>query len=306
MKTIIGIDVCSQNLQVCLLKNETFEKVETKFRNSPVGIRKFVAWTEKFAPCKVVLEATGGYEKALVNKLDSKEIQCNVVNPARIRSFARGIGKLHKTDKVDAFVIARFGQQVKLDAPLKLTKKQKELKELVVRRMTLVEMKSAEKHRGRHTIGIAKKSVNDMVKFIDRQLKKIEIKMMEIADDNETMSDKIDIMTQQKGVGKLTAVSLLALLPEMGLLNKKQIAALVGVAPMTRESGKWKGKSFISGGRKFARKALYMAALVASKHDKRLSKFYNQLLERGKPKKVALVAIMRKLLITLNYSLKIA
>ena len=288
------------------MKNETSEKVETKFRNSSVGIRKFVAWAEKFAPCKVVLEATGGYEKALVNQLDSKEIQCNIVNPARIRSFARGIGKLHKTDKVDAFVIARFGKQVKLDAPLKLTKKQKELKELAVRRMTLVEMKSAEKCRGRHTIGIAKKSVNDMVKFIDRQLKKIEAKMMEIADDNETMSDKIDLMTQQKGVGKLTAVSLLALLPEMGLLNKKQIAALVGVAPMTRESGKWKGKSFISGGRAFARKSLYMAALVASKHDKRLSKFYNQLLERGKPKKVALVAIMRKLLITLNYSLKTA
>ena len=288
------------------MKNETSEKVETKFRNSSVGIRKFVAWAEKFAPCKVVLEATGGYEKALVNQLDSKEIQCNVVNPARIRSFARGIGKLHKTDKVDAFVIARFGKQVKLDAPLKLTKKQKEMKELVVRRMTLVEMKSAEQHRGTHTTGVVKKSVNDMVKLIDRQLKKIEAKMMEIADDDEIMSDKIDILTQQKGVAKLSAVVLLALLPEMGLLNKKQIAALVGVAPMTRESGKWKGKSFISGGRKFARKALYMPALVASKHDKRLSEFYNQLLKRGKPKKVALVAVMRKLLITLNYSLKIA
>ena len=293
-------------MQVCLLKNETSEKVETKFRNSSAGIRKFIAWTEKFAPCKVVLEATGGYEKALVNQLDSKEIRCNVVNPARIRSFARGIGKLHKTDKVDAFVIAGFGQQVKLDAPLKLSIKQKELKELVIRRMTLVEIKSSEKHRGRHTTGVVKKSVNDMVKLIDKQLEKIEAKMMEIADDNEDMSDKIDLLTQQKGVATLTAVTLLALLPEMGLLNKKQIAALVGVAPMTRESGKWKGKSFISGSRSFARKALYMAALVASKHDRKLSAFYDQLLERGKPKKVALVAIMRKMLITLNYSLKTA
>jgi len=304
MKTTIGIDVSSATLQACLLRDGDSSQLQRSFENSKKGVRKLTHWVKTFSPCTVVMEATGGYEKAAKEHLMKSDIIPYVANPNQIRHFAQGMGKQVKTDRIDAYVIASFARVVQLKTPVKSSETEIQLKELITRRLELLGMRTAEQNRLRTAGKIVKKSIRKTLKVFEKELERLEDEIIELSRSDGEIERKKELLCTQSGVGQITALTMIALVPELGQVNRKEIASICGVAPMTRESGNWKGRSFVCGGRAMARKALYMPALVAITHDKELAEFYNRLVEKGKPKKVALVAVMRKLLVKLNHLLK--
>jgi transposase len=301
-KSFVGIDVSKNSLDVHVLP----EAVPLSYRYETKPMKALIKKLKTYTPELVVLEATGGYEITIGIALADAGLPVAIVNPRQVRDYARALGILAKTDKIDAYVIARFAQDVKPEARGQLTFKELELKSLVARRQQLVEMLSAETCRlSRTTVPQVKNGIQKVIRVLEAQIKAIDDDLDNEIRKNPAWNQKLEIITSFTGVGDHTANTLLFGLPELGSLNRQEIAALVGVAPFNRDSGMLRGKRTISGGRANIRKALHMPTLsAATRWNKDMMVFYQRLIARGKKHKVALTACMRKLLITLNAMVK--
>lgn len=301
-KSFIGIDVSKNSLDVHVLP----EGPSLSYRYETKPMKALIKKLKTYTPELVVLEATGGYEITIGIALADAGLPVAIVNPRQVRDYARALGILAKTDKIDAYVIARFAQDVKPEARGQLTFKELELKSLVARRQQLVEMLSAETCRlSRTTVPQVKNGIQKVIRVLEAQIKVIDDDLDNEIKKNPTWNQKLEVITSFTGVGKHTAHTLLFALPELGSLNRQEIAALAGVAPFNRDSGMLRGKRAISGGRANIRKALHMPTLAAAtRWNKDMMAFYQRLISRGKKHKVAMTACMRKLLITLNAMVK--
>lgn len=295
-----GLDIAKDSLQVNL-QNQNFS-----LSNSARGhLRLIERLKASSQPLLVVCEATGGYERAVVAALHEAGIPVAVVEPARVRHFARACNQRSKTDRIDAKLLAEFGRQTTPKAQSPISKSTAALRELVRHRLQLQQMLQSASQQSRHlTLSALRRQQALLLRQLRRHLQKIEDQIQTLIQQDHALNHKTKALQQITGVGEKTAVTLLSEMPELGTLNRQQAASLSGVAPYARESGRWHGKRFIGGGRPLARKSLYMAALVASRHHPSLKLFYDRLRQRGKPSKVALTALMRKLIILLNSQLK--
>ena len=294
-ETFVGIDVSKAQLDVATRPDGTTWTVS----NDEAGISALVARLRELDVKLVVLEATGGYEAAVVAQL-ALAMSVAVVNPRQVRDFAKATGQLAKTDRLDAMMLARFADAVRPEPrPLK-DDEALYLTALVARRRQLVDMRTAEKNRLGMAPGPLHKGIEKHIAWLDRQLRDVEKDLDAKIRTSPLWRDKDDLMRGVPGVGLVSSGTLLAMLPELGTLDRRKIAALVGVAPLNRDSGTLRGKRSIWGGRANIRTVLHMATLVAVRHNDRLRAFYDRLVARGKKPKVALTATMRKLVTILN------
>jgi len=300
--SFIGIDISKNTLDVHVLP----EDKRYSYPYEPQKIKALIRKLKQLKPALIVMEATGGYELAVASKFAEAKLPVAVVNPRQIRDYARAIGKLAKTDAIDAYVIARFAQDVRPEARQQLTLKEQQLKELIMRRQQLIDMRTAEKNRlSRVFSKEVIKGIQKIIKTLDEQIQALDEQLDREIKGTPAWEHKIELITSVPGIGSNTAHTLLFCLPELGKLNRRQIAALVGVAPMNRDSGLMRGKRSIAGGRAAVRKALHMPILAAAtRWNKKLMLFYNQLLSKGKKHRIAITACMRKLVILLNTMLK--
>ncbi|MBN1908897.1 MAG: transposase [Pirellulales bacterium] len=297
----IGIDVAKRSFDVCCLP----EGKEWSLSYDDKGIKGLLSKLPEKRTCLIVIEATGGYQRHLVSELVGAGHYVAVVNPRQVRDFARGLGILAKTDRLDAQVIARFGQDVRPRTLDKWPKNQAELEQLVTRRRQLVGLRTAETNRLETTTAKAvRKSIQQMIHLLDKQIDRIEKDILALLESDDDWKDKRDLLRSVLGVGAVTAATLLAELPELGMLNRQEIAALVGLAPFNRDSGRFRGKRSIWGGRASVRSALYMAAMTARRCNPAIRQFADRLHAQGKPFKVVVTACMRKLLVILNTMVK--
>lgn len=297
MRNCIGIDVAKQYFDLHILKTGQDRRME----NSTGGIGKCVALCNKIKPELIVMEATGGYELILAATLQAEGFALAVVNPRRIRDFARAAGQIAKTDKLDARIIAQFAAAMEPMPTEQINENTQKLKALIARRNQLVELHTAESNRLEHANGKEiRRSIAAVLKVIESQLKTIDRQITEHIDNTPRLRQRSEILDSVPGIGPTTANMLVTELPELGRLNRRQIAALVGVAPIARDSGTFRGKRMTGGGRKKIRSRLFMPTLVAVRHNPILTAYYNRLLSRGKCKMVALVAVMRKLICIMN------
>ena len=296
----VGIDVSKDCLDVAVRPTGEAWQIPHNSR----GINDLVERLGELAPQLVVLEATGGMEMALVGELAASKLAIAVVNPRHVRDFARAAGKLAKTDALDAQVLAHFAEAMRpASRPLPDDASQ-ELRALMARRRQLVEMITAEKNRLRTAAPRIRPKVQEHIRWLEESLKDLDRDMGDFMRSSPMWRDKDQLLRSTPGVGPVLSMTLLSDLPELGALNRGEIAALVGVAPFNRDSGALRGKRTVWGGRRQVRAALYMAALVATRYNPVLRDFYQRLCEAGKPKKVALTACMRKLLTILNVMVK--
>ena len=297
----VGIDVAKRSFDVCCLPEEN--RLSLPYDDQ--GLSQLHGELPEKGTCLIVLEATGGYQRRLVAELIGAGHHVAVVNQRQVRDFARGLGILAKTDRLDAEVIARFGQHVRPRTLEKHPEKQAELEQLVVRRRQLVNLRTAEKNRLETiTIKAVHKSIQQVVRLLDKQVERIEKDILALLESDDDWKDKMDLLGSVLGVGTVTVASLLAELPELGMLNRQEIAALVGLAPFNRDSGRFRGKRTIWGGRASVRSVLYMAALTARRCNPTIRQFADRLEAEGKPFKVVITACMRKLLVILNTMVK--
>jgi transposase len=297
----VGIDVSKDRLDVhALPSGEAFGVA----RNGQ-GLEELVERLRALSPTLVAIEATGGFETIAAAAIAGAKLPLAVVNPAQVRHFAQAVGKRAKSDPIDAFVIARFAEAVKPEPRGIPDEAARLLTELVGRRRQILEMLVAERQR-------KKRAANPRVtKSLARTIKMLEKELLEVDRDIDSMvrgspvwREKEDLLITFPGVSNILARTFLAEVPELGSLDRRRIASLAGLAPYTRQSGRWKGKSMIGGGRRTLRSALYMAALSASRCNPDLKLFYQRLLASGKPKMVALIAVARKILTILNAMLR--
>jgi len=298
----VGIDISKNSLDVHILPENQSET----YSYEPQAVKRFIEKLKVLAPTIIVMEATGGYEISIAAQLADAALPVAVMNPRQIRDYARALGILAKTDKIDAQVIARFAQDLRPEAREQFTAKELELKELVARREQLTDMRTAEKNRLSRARGpkvIA--GIKHVIETLNAQIKAIEKELDKGIKNNPLWDKKVELITSVPGIGRRTAHTLLFCLPELGSLNRQQIAALVGVAPMNRDSGLMRGKRAIVAGRANVRRALPMPVLSAvTNWNRRLKDFYNHLRAQGKKHKTALTACMRKLIVILNAMVK--
>lgn len=299
-ETVIGIDVGKEKLDV----NRIGQKKVKAWNNEPSGREKLSEWIEKQEPKLVVMEASGGYEAALASELYERGVTVAVVNPTRVRAFAKAEGLLAKTDKIDARMIARFGAMMKPKAQERRDQAQQVLNQWVTRRRQVVEMMVSEKNRLQTAPEGIRADIERHIEWMTTEIEALEKLINQAIIDNPTWRETARRVQTMPGIGAITASTLVADLPELGQLNRQKIAALVGVAPFNRDSGKRRGKRHIFGGRASIRSVLYMATLSAIKHNPVIKSFYQRLVDKGKLKKVALTACMRKLLVILNSMVK--
>jgi transposase len=292
----VGVDVAKDTVEVACSDASSH-----CFTNNEAGYAKLVRWLARKAVALIVLEATGGYEQACAVALAAAGLPVSVLNPRQVRDFARAMGKLAKTDHIDAGVLAEFaavlharGHQPRPLASIE----QRALGALVARRRQLVAMLVSERQRLGVAHARAKPSIEAVIELLLKQLADIDADVQRTLKDQH--ADLSALLQSVKGVGPTTTSTLIAELPELGLLTRKQITSLVGLAPLNRDSGTFRGQRHIFGGRSSVRRVLYLAALVATRFNPAIKACYKRLVAAGKPKKVALVACMRKLLITLN------
>ena len=293
---LVGIDVSKDQLDVA----EPGERQMMQEDNTQKGIKELVAKMQELQPELIVVEATGGYQRAVVEALFWAGLPVAVVNPARVRQFARASGLLAKTDRLDAFVLAEFGKKMRPRLYESKTEAGKQLSALLVRRRQLEEMLKAEQSRLRTTPASLKSSVQKISACLKEEKKSLEKQIRDVLAEQTAWQEQTEILDSAPGVGMVTMATLLAELPELGKMDRKKIAALVGVAPMNYDSGKKRGYRKTKGGRGDVRSVLYMATLVATKHNPVIRAQYQHLLKRGKENKVALTACMRKFLTILN------
>jgi transposase len=296
---VIGIDVSKDWLDVAVRPTgESFT-----FRRTGVGIDDLIAGLKTLAPTTIAIEATGGFETVVAAGLAGAGLPVVVVNPAQVRAFAQALGKRAKTDPFDAAVIAHFAEATKPKLRQMPDETTKLLADLVARRRQIVEMISAECQRARRMNDKRlTKSVARLRKALEKELSELDALIDDQVRGSAVWAEKEDLLAP--GVGKTIARTLIAELPELGSLDRRQIAALVGLAPWTRQSGQWRGKSFIGGGRKSVRSSLFVGAMVAARHNPHLKSFRDKLVAAGKSKLVALVAVARKLTTILNAILR--
>lgn len=302
----IGIDVSKARLDCALLDNNAVVQFKV-FDNDVKGHEQLLQWLRdgESHPELIVVEATGGYESAMVAMLATATMPVAVVNPRQARDFAKATGVLAKTDAVDARVLAHFGRAIRPQIRAPKSEELVLLEAMLTRRRQVVEMITAEAHRRSVSTNRAiARRIDQHLRWLERQLQNADDDLNGMIVKSSLMQRKLDVLTSVPGVGRITAIALLAQLPELGLLNERQLSALVGVCPFSCDSGTMRGKRVIWGGRARVRAALYMAALVASRHNPILKAFYQRLLGAGKAKKVALVACMHKLLLILNAMIK--
>lgn len=292
-----GLDVSKDSIDLCILPNSVFKTVS----NDEVGHQELVDILITYPDTLVVLESTGGYERLAATTLTRQGIDVAMVNPKKIFHFAKAIGVHAKTDRQDASIIAQFAQTTTPEPNINLMEDQGKLRGLGKRREQLKKMLTAEKNRKRkETTQPAKDSIKRIIDILEHELEDIEEQIKNMINEDSVWLRKKEILTSMVGVGEMTANTLIALLPELGTTDRRHIAALVGVAPYNHDSGRKIGKRFIQGGRHDVRKSLYMAALVATKFNDPIRSVYQNLVLKGKKKKVAIIAAMRHMLIWLN------
>ena len=291
----VGIDVSKARLDVAELEGGVWQ-----VDNTPDGIAILVKQMAEMQPELIVVEATGGYQRSVVDALFHAGLSVAVVNPARVRQFARACGLLAKTDKLDARVLAVFGQRVQPKRYEGKSEAEKQLSALLVRRKQLEEMLKAEQNRLRTVSPVLRGSVERIIAILKEEKKRLEEQIEQFLNEQKAWQEQREILVSAPGVGMVTTATLLADLPELGKMDRKKIAALVGVAPMNYDSGRKRGYRKTKGGRGDVRSILYMSTLVATRHNPLIRAQYQQLLKRGKLKKVALTACMRKFLTILN------
>lgn len=296
----IGIDVSKVRLDVAIRPSGESESVA----NDKTGIKALVKHLGEIQPALIVLEATGGVERQLTRALASAELPVVVVNPRQVRDFAKATGQLAKTDAIDAVVLARFAETVRpvlRPLPDEVTL---ELRALIARRRQITEMMVAERNRLRGASQSVTKRIDAHIRWLEAELQRADKDLDQSIRQSPIWQENEDLLRSVPSIGPVISRTLLAELPELGQLNRKQIAALVGIAPLNWDSGTLRGRRAIWGGRASVRAVLYMAALVASRHNTVMRVFYKRLRDAGKAPKVALVACMRKLLTILNSMIK--
>ncbi len=297
----VGIDVSKDRLDVHVRPSGEAIAVARDGK----GLEELVERLRALSPRLIAVEATGGFETIVAAAAASAGLPLVVVNPAQVRHFAQAIGKRAKTDPIDAAVIALFVEAVKPELRALPDEAQRLLAELVARRRQIIEMIVAERQREKRAANVrVRKSILRHVRVLEKELPEIDEDIGSLVRGSPAWREKEDLLVSFPGIGNTLARTILAEVPELGDLTRREIASLVGVAPFTRQSGRWKGKSMIGGGRASARSALFLAALVASRHNPVLKAFYIRLLAVGKPKMVALIAVARKILTTLNAMLR--
>jgi transposase len=292
----IGIDVSKDTLDVAMLG----KKPIVQFANTKKGITKLVQHMKHLKPKLIVVEATGGYEEALVLALFEAGLPVALVSPQRVRQYAKAKGLLAKTDQLDAQVLAEYGKTIQPRLFVGKSVERKRLSALVARRKQLNDMLQAERNRLRTTSVEMRISLKRVIACLKAEMKELEEQIRQFMKAHEEFREQEKLLRTAKSIGPVTAATMLADLPELGQLDRKQIAALVGVAPMNRDSGRKRGYRKTKGGRPAVRRALYMATLTGIRYNPVIQIQYQQLLKRGKEKKVAITACMRKMLTILN------
>lgn len=298
---VVGIDVAKDRLDVAVRPSGDVFAVERNGAGLAALCEKLLA----LGPSIVAIEATGGFEEIAAAGLAGAGLPLVVVNPAQIRSFAKAIGQRAKTDPIDAAVIAHFAEATRPEIRPLPDEETRHLSELVARRRQIIEMIGAERQREkRAALKATRKSIARIVVALEKELKEMDGDIGTAVRASPVWRETEDLLVSVPGIGKTISRTLIAEMPELGSLDRKEIAALAGLAPYTRQSGTWRGKSFIGGGRTRVRTALYMGAMVAKRWNPPLKAFFDRLVAAGKPKKVAIIAVARKLLTILNAILR--
>lgn len=301
MECYVGVDVSKACLEISFSDSTKTQSID----NTRIAVKRLARKLAKQEVKLVVCEATGGYEQLLVDALHELEIAVAVINPGQARCFARSLGRKAKNDPIDASMLCLYAERIQPRATKPLSPEIRQLKALTHRRAQVLDMIVAEKNRLKSPAAeYVKDSVEKVLQSLQEMEKSLKEQITELVRQNHEIQRKFEILTSMKGVGTVTAATLIALLPELGDANRKQIAALVGLAPYNNDSGKFQGRRKIAGGRAMVRKVFHMAALTAIRFNPWLRAFYKRLIESGKRKMVALCAAARKLLITLNLMLK--
>jgi transposase len=299
-KSYVGIDISKEKLDVYILPNHKY----LQFANNCNGIKKLITKLQFFPNALIAIEATGGYEKQSAEALTKANLQACVLNPRQVRDFAKGLGKLAKTDKIDAEMLALFAEKVQPKPNVNCDENQRIIAEYVDRRSQLIKTINMEKNRLENVSKEIKKSIIRVIKMLEKELEKIILVQKKLIQENVTYSQKDKILQSIKGVGVAVSSEIIANLPELGVLGRRQITALVGLAPINHDSGRMKGKRAIRGGRISVRCMLYMATISGIRYNPKIKEFYQRLRATGKLPKVAITACMRKLLITMNAMIK--
>ncbi|MAF52021.1 MAG: IS110 family transposase [Kiritimatiellia bacterium] len=296
----VGIDVSSTDLVMAMIPGGEL----VQYSNDADGIAALVEHAVSVDPTSVVLEATGGYEMLAATELQLAELPVSLVNPRQVRNFARATGRLAKTDAIDARVLAQFGEAIEPPVRTLPDEETRELRALVDRRRQLSGMLKSEQNRLRSASKRVRPQIQAHIRWLKDQMKDLDDDIGKMIRSSPMWRAQDDLLRTVPGVGPVLSSMLLTHLPELGRLNRGEVAALVGVAPLNRDSGAYRGTRSIWGGRPAIRAALYMAALSATKHNVVIKAFYQRLRAAGKPAKVALTACMRKLLLILNVMVK--
>jgi len=298
----VGVDVSKGSLDIYRPDTEQRLKID----NSEAAVAEFCqTLQEKKRSLLVVMEATGGYETLLVNQLALHDLEAAVVNPRRVRDFAKGIGVDAKTDLIDAQILSKYGEVVCPKPMVMKSEHEQKHAALVARRSQLLELINQENNRLKQSWdNDAKQSIRDVLEMLKKQRKSSDSQLAKMLQEDTENQRTIEILQSVKGVGPVMISTLIAELPELGKLNRAEVAKLVGVAPINRDSGKKSGKRFIGGGRGQVRRVLYMATIVAIRHNPTIRAFYQHLKSKGKVSKVAIVACMRKFITILNLLVK--
>ena len=292
----VGIDVSKSTLDLeCYPQSNP-----AQFSNDEEGHQRLVKALLELQPARIVVEATGGMEMPAVIAMAAAQLPIVVINPRQARDFAKALGCLAKTDQVDAHILARFAEAVKPELRPFKSSDVMTLEGILTRRRQLVEMVTAEQNRRARAAGAIVKDIDTHIVWLKQRIKGLDGELMTAIKSSRVWQAKSDLLSSVPGIGKVAITTFLAELPELGTLNRRQICALVGICPFNRDSGKYRGKRAIWGGRSSVRSVLYMATLVATRCNPLIAAFYQKLLDAGKLKKVALVACMRKMLVTLN------
>ncbi len=301
--TWVGIDVAKASLDVAWGSGD--DAHHSTAENSASGRTTLVRQLPPTAESRIVVEATGGYERALVTTLVEAGYRVAVVNPRQVRDFAKALGILAKTDRIDALVLARFGQQVQPRILEEDPTERVELAQLVARRRQLIDLRTMELNRSQQTSArVAQKSIQHVLKLLAKEIEQLEAEIARLLQSDDDWRAKIELLSTTPGVAKVTSATLVAELPELGRLNRQAIAALVGIAPFNDDSGRHRGSRRVAGGRASVRHVLYMATLSARRCNPVIRAFSERLAAQGKKPKVIITACMRKLLVILNTMLK--
>ena len=292
----VGIDVGKYHLDVGLGS----EGEVRRFKNDDGGIADTLKWLAGHRVALVAMEATGGYQRQLLAAMLTQGLAAVAVNPRQVRDFAKASGKLEKSDKIDARVLALFAERMRPPVRALPDAMLEEASSWLARRRQLVEMMTAEKNRRHQATGGVRRNIEEHITWLKKQLRDTEKDLAGTMANCPAWNTIVELLDDQPGLGRLSALTLVAVLPELGTLNRKQIAKLAGLAPLVRESGVHRGRRMIFGGRAAVRSCLYMVTMVATRHHPTIRAFYARLLAAGKPKMLALTASMRKFLTILN------